>query len=243
MKKHIPNCITCCNLICGCLSIVFATRGLLPLASLLIIASAIFDFFDGFAARMLKVQSPMGVDMDSLSDVVSFGVAPTIIVFTFLNDCLQNLPPDLRMSSVRYLTYLVFLVPALSACRLAKFNHDERQHTEFRGLATPANALFIGFLHFSARSISVLNNFWVVLGLTLFFAVMLLTDLPMFSLKFKNFAWRENAIRYLFLLVALILLIIFRFGAFPIIILTYLLISLAVLPFVHSEIVMPQGSK
>lgn len=234
MKKHIPNCITCCNLICGCLSILCATHGHLAVASYLIIGSAIFDFFDGFAARMLKVQSPMGVDMDSLSDIVSFGVAPTNIVFMFLLDCLQNLPPDIRSGFVRFLPYLVFLVPAFSAFRLAKFNHDERQHTEFRGLATPANALFIGFLHFSAKSISVLNNFSVVLVLTLFFAAMLLTDLPMFSLKFKNFSWHDNKVRFIFLGIALVLLVIFHFGAFPIIILTYLLISLAMLPFHHS---------
>ncbi len=233
MKKHIPNCITCCNLICGCMSILCATHGHLAAASYLIIGSAIFDFFDGFAARMLKVSSPMGVDMDSLSDIVSFGVAPTNIVFVFLTTCLQNLSPEIRDGFVSFLPYLVFLVPACSAFRLAKFNHDERQHTEFRGLATPANALFIGFLHFSAESISLLNNFWVVLSLTLIFAVMLLTDLPMFSLKFKNLSWHDNKVRYIFLAIALILLAIFRFGAFPIIILTYLLISLAIVPFHH----------
>ena len=125
-------------------------------------------------------------------------------------------------------------IPAFSAFRLAKFNHDERQHTEFRGLATPANAMFIGFLHFSAQRIAVLNNFWLVLGLSLVFAVLLVTDLPMFSLKFKNLQFRENMIRYIFLAVSLILFIIFHFGAFPIIILAYILTSLASLPFKHS---------
>lgn len=236
MKKHIPNCITCCNLICGCMSILCATHGHLAAASYLIIGSAIFDFFDGFAARMLKVSSPIGVDMDSLSDIVSFGVAPTNIVFVFLTSCLQNLAPEIRDGFVRFLPYMVFIVPAFSAFRLAKFNHDERQHTEFRGLATPANALFIGFLHFSAQSISILNDFWVVLSLTLIFAVMLLTDIPMFSLKFKNLSWHDNKIRYIFLAVSLVLLVIFHFGAFPIIILTYLLISLARLPFNHEAV-------
>lgn len=233
MKKHIPNCITCCNLISGCLSVLFASRGMLEVASCMILLSATFDFFDGFAARMLHVASPMGVDMDSLADVVSFGVAPTFIVFMFLNDLLLNLPPEFRANWVGWMPYCVFLVPAMSAFRLAKFNHDERQHVEFRGLATPANALFIGFLHFSARSINLFNHFWLVLVLVLAFAVLLLTDIPMFSLKFKNLHWKENAIRYVFLALSAILLVIFRFGAFPIIILCYIFISLLRIPFKH----------
>ncbi|MCK9339475.1 MAG: CDP-alcohol phosphatidyltransferase family protein [Bacteroidales bacterium] len=231
MKKHIPNIITCCNLVCGCLAILCATRGLLEVASIFIIASAFFDFFDGFAARMLHVQSPIGVDMDSLSDVVSFGVAPTTILFVFMNNLVGNLAPAVRDSFVQYLPYCAFIIPAFSAYRLAKFNHDERQHLEFRGLATPANALFIGFLHFSAQSIPVLNNFWLILAFTFIFAFLLVSDIPMFSLKFKNLHFKENLIRYIFLLVAMVLFIIFRFGAFPIIILTYILISLIRLPF------------
>ncbi len=226
MKKNIPNLITCCNLISGCLSILCATAGNLKLASYLILASAVFDFFDGFAARMLKVSSPMGVDMDSLSDIVSFAVAPTIILFSFLNQLVGELPPELRYSSVRLLPYLVFVIPAFSAFRLAKFNHDERQHTEFRGLATPANAMFIGFLHFSAARIPLLNNFWLVLCLSLAFAILLVTDLPMFSLKFKNLHFKENMVRYIFLAIGLVLFCIFGFGACPIIILAYILTSL-----------------
>lgn len=234
MRKNIPNLITCCNLISGCLSILCATAGNLQLASYLILASAFFDFFDGFSARMLKVTSPMGVDMDSLSDIVSFAVAPTTILFVFLNQLLQDLSPSMREGFVHFLPYLVFVIPAFSAFRLAKFNHDERQHTEFRGLATPANAMFIGFLHFSAERISVLNNFWLVLCLSLAFAVLLVTDLPMFSLKFKNLNFKENMIRYIFIAVSVILFCIFRFGAFPIIILAYILTSLARIPFKNS---------
>lgn len=230
MKKNIPNIITCCNLISGCLSILCAVRGNLELASILILCSAFFDFFDGFAARLLHVQSPMGVDMDSLADIVSFGVAPTTILFVFMNGLVQNLPPDLRDSFVQYLPYFAFIIPAFSAFRLAKFNHDERQHVEFRGLATPANALFIGFLHFSAESIPVINNFWLVFAFTFIFAFLLISDIPMFSLKFKNLHFKENMIRYIFITIALILFIIFRFGALPIIILTYILISLIRLP-------------
>lgn len=206
---------------------------MLGVASMLILLSATFDFFDGFSARMLHVQSPMGVDMDSLADVVSFGVAPTTIVFVFLTQLLGTLPPEIRDGWVQYLPFCVFVVPAMSAFRLAKFNHDERQHEEFRGLATPANALFIGFLHFSARAIPIFNHFWLVLALVLIFAVLLLTDVPMFSLKFKNFHFKENMVRYIFLGVALILFIIFRFGACPIIILVYILTSLLRIPIKH----------
>lgn len=233
MKKHIPNMITCCNLISGCLSITFAWKGMLEVASLLILLAATFDFFDGFAARMLHVQSVIGVDMDSLADVVSFGVAPTMILHVFLTQLVVNMSPAFRETWGLWLPYLVFVIPALSAVRLARFNHDERQHTEFRGLATPANALFIGFLHFSARSISVLNSFWVVLAMALIFGCLLLTDLPMFSLKFKNLRWKENNLRFIFLGISLILFIIFRLGAFPLIILVYILISLARVPFKH----------
>jgi CDP-diacylglycerol--serine O-phosphatidyltransferase len=233
MKKHIPNLITCCNLISGCFAILFATRGLLEVASMMILLAAVFDFFDGFAARMLHVQSPMGVDMDSLSDVVSFGVAPTTIVFVFLTQLLGTLPPSIREGWVRFLPFVVFVVPAFSAVRLARFNHDERQHEEFRGLATPANALFIGFLHFSAKSIPLFNNFWLMFIMVLVFAVLLLTDIPMFSLKFKNLHFKENWVRYLFLAIAVVLFAIFRFGALPIIILVYILTSLIIIPFKH----------
>ena len=230
MKKHIPNIITCCNLMSGCISIVFATRGMLDVASILKQLAAVFDFFDGFAARMLHVQSAIGVDMDSLADVVSFGVAPTVILFTFLGHLVENMAPSVRDGWGAIVPFVVFVIPALSATRLARFNHDERQHTEFRGLATPANALFIGFLHFSAQSINILNHFWLVLVLSLCFGVLLLTDLPMFSLKFKNFHLKENLFRYILLGLAVILFAIFRFGAFPIIILFYILMSLIRIP-------------
>lgn len=227
MKKHIPNILTCCNLFIGCISIVMALRGNLQAASILIFVAALFDFLDGFAARMLKVKSDIGVDMDSLADVFSFGGAPAMILFVWAEQCLSNLPPDVQAHwGISLLPYLVFIVPGFSALRLAKFNHDERQHENFRGLATPANALFLGFLHFSATDLPILANFWVVMLLCLIFSILLISDIPMFSLKFKNLRLKGNELRYIFLLISLILLIIFKLGAFPIIILTYILISL-----------------
>lgn len=228
MKKHIPNCITCMNIISGSIAIVMALRGNLTIAALMIILAALFDFLDGFTARLLKVQSPIGVDLDSLADVFSFGGAPTMIIFVWLEQCLQNLPPAMNNAFVRLLPYLVFLIPAFSAVRLAKFNHDERQHSDFLGLPTPANALFLGFLPLSAERLTFVNNFWVVLAFALVFCVLLISEIPMFSLKFKHFKWKGNEIRYCFLALALILLIFFRLGAFPIIILCYILISLTI---------------
>ena len=226
MKKHIPNILTCCNLFTGCVSIVMALRGNLEVASLLIFVSALFDFLDGFAARMLKVKSDIGVDMDSLADVFSFGGAPAMIMFVWIERSLTNLPPYLQeMGFIQLLPYFAFIVPAFSAVRLAKFNHDDRQITEFRGLATPANALFLGFLHFSSVDLPFLSNVWVLLTLTLTFSILLVSDIPMFALKFKNLKLKGNEIRYTFLLISLILLVIFKLGAFPIIILTYILIS------------------
>ncbi|MDL2296744.1 CDP-alcohol phosphatidyltransferase family protein [Bacteroidales bacterium OttesenSCG-928-B11] len=226
MKKHIPNILTCCNLFFGCVSIVMALRGNLEAASLLLFLCAIFDFLDGFAARMLKVKSDIGVDMDSLADVFSFGGAPAMILFVWLERCLTNLPPYLQeMSIIQLLPFVAFIVPGFSAVRLARFNHDERQVNEFHGLPTPANALFIGFLHYSASTIPFLTNLWVVLALTIVFSLLLVTDIPMFSLKFKNLNFKENYVRYIFLFIALILIIIFKLGAFPIIILSYILLS------------------
>ena len=226
MKKHIPNMLTCGNLITGCISIVMALRGNLELASLLIFVAAFFDFLDGFAARLLNVKSAIGVDMDSLADVFSFGGAPAMILFVWIEQCLENLSPAIQeMWVVQLIPYVAFIVPAFSAIRLAKFNHDERQINEFRGLATPANALFLGFLHFSSENLFFLSNVWVLLALTVIFSILLITDIPMFTLKFKSLKLKENALRYSFLLIALILLILFKLGAFPIIILTYILIS------------------
>ena len=230
MKKQIPNIITCCNLLSGCVAVTFALRGNVESAALLIILSAVFDFFDGFAARLLKVSSPIGKDLDSLADVVSFGLVPAVIIFVFLERCVGGLAPAVREQWGHLLPYIAFIIPPCSALRLAKFNHDERQTTEFRGLATPANALFIGFIPYAAQEMAVLYDFRLTAALVVIFSILLLTDLPMFSLKFHNFKIKDNIIRYLFLIIALILLIIFKLGAFPIIILTYILASVATLP-------------
>ena len=227
MKKHIPNTLTCLNLVCGTLSAMAALKGNLEMAAIWILIAALFDFLDGFAARLLKVASPIGKELDSLSDVVSFGVAPAMIIFTWLTRCLYELPPAHINRFTELLPYVALLVPAMSAVRLARFNLDERQATTFIGLPTPANALFLGFIPLAADKLSFLNNFWLVWAVTIIFALLLVSEISMISLKFKDFSFKGiNIARYALLLVGLILVPIFRWGAFPLIILAYIIISL-----------------
>ncbi len=228
MKKHIPNTLTCLNLICGTLSVMAAVKGNLEMAAIWIIIAAVFDFFDGFAARMLKVASPIGKELDSLSDVVSFGVAPAMIIYTWLNRCLFEMQPALSSSRfMELMPFIALLVPALSAVRLARFNIDERQTTTFIGLPTPANALFLGFIPLAADKLIFLNNFWVVWGFTLLFALLLVSPISMISLKFKDLKFKGiNIARYTLIITGLVLIPVFHWGAFPLIILAYILISL-----------------
>ena len=154
LKSHIPNTLTCLNLVCGCFSILSALNGNLTLAAVWIVVAAIFDFCDGLSARLLKVTSAIGKELDSLSDVVSFGVAPTMIVYKWLDICFLQLTPASQTEFSWYMIYAVFLVPALSAVRLARFNIDTKQAEYFIGMPTPANTLFLGFIPAAAEYVS-----------------------------------------------------------------------------------------
>jgi len=158
--------------------------------------------------------------------MISFGVAPAAILFEWMRFCFENLPPEFHFFPLILLPYFAFILVPFSAYRLAKFNNDERQQHEFYGLATPANAFFTAFVPFAANIFPILDNFWVLLGLALVLSLLLVCELPMFSLKFSNFKLKNNWIRYLFLLLSAVLLIAFQFAAFPIIILLYIIISL-----------------
>jgi CDP-diacylglycerol--serine O-phosphatidyltransferase len=226
MKKYIPNFLTCCNAFLGAIAVVFALHNNFVIAVLLIICAAICDFLDGFAARKLRVESVIGADLDSESDIISFGLAPAAILYMWMNFCFENLPPNLHFFPLTLLPYLAFIIVPFSAYRLAKFNNDKRQDTMFYGLPTPANAFFIAFLPFAAEKLPFLDNFWVLLGLTFIFSILLITDIPMFSLKFKNFNFKQNGIRYLFLFLSAILVCAFQFAAFPLIVLFYILFAL-----------------
>ncbi|MCR4852786.1 MAG: CDP-diacylglycerol--serine O-phosphatidyltransferase [Prevotella sp.] len=225
MKRHIPNTITCCNLISGCIAITFALFGNLPMALLWIVAGAVFDFFDGMTARLLGVSSPIGKELDSLADVVTFGVAPSAMVFYELG--VLDYPSQIE--SLRpALPYFAFIMAAFSALRLAKFNLDERQAMGFIGLPTPANALFWGSLLVgSSRMLE--QSQWSVVVLLLMLLVssyLLVSEIPMFALKFKNWGWRGNEVKYIFLIIAALMLILFRVSGFALIIAWYVVLSL-----------------
>ncbi len=213
--NSIPNSITSLNLLCGCLAIVYAINNDLVMAFYLMIGSAIFDFFDGFAARLLKAYSPMGKELDSLADVVSFGVLPAMTMYT------------LGMGPI------AFVIAIFSALRLAKFNIDTRQQDSFIGLPTPANALFfcsIGYLiqtQPESQIVSILfTNEYFQYITAIAFSLLLVAEIPMFSLKFKNYSFAKNAKVYIFLLLSVMALIILKVVAIPLIIATYILFSI-----------------
>lgn len=231
VKKHIPNLLTLGNLFCGCLAIVTIFAGNLVGAAYLVGIALIFDFFDGFAARLLKVSSPIGKDLDSLADMVTFGVVPGLamynLIYMSMYDKLQaELNPKLD-----WLPYCAFIIPIFSAVRLAKFNNDTRQTTSFIGLPTPANAMVICSLplvkYFNPELYpAFLENPYVLCLVSLILSLLLVAEIPLFALKFKNFAWKGNEIRYVFLLFSLLLLSTLKFVGVPLIIILYIFLSL-----------------
>ncbi|MBQ8050574.1 MAG: CDP-diacylglycerol--serine O-phosphatidyltransferase [Bacteroidaceae bacterium] len=228
IKKHIPNSLTCCNLICGCMATGAAFYGNYRWAIVMIILGAVFDFFDGMVARLLGVSSPIGKELDSLADVVTFGVAPSAILFYLFHEVHY---PELLQPFAKVIPYTAFLMAAFSALRLAKFNLDSRQTSSFIGLPTPANALFWGSLVVSQHAFLVSLKFNAVfLFLFMFLSCLLLVaELPLFALKFKDYTWRNNHIRYTFLFGCLILLALpWGMGSLAAMIVWYVLLSLYV---------------
>lgn len=199
IKRHIPNSITCCNLICGCIAVGSAYYGQYHYAVAMIVLGAVFDFFDGMVARALGVSSPIGKELDSLADVVTFGVAPSAILFHLFHEVHY---PELPVPVKDILPFTAFLMAAFSALRLAKFNIDERQHQQFIGLPTPANALFWSSLVLGEHAFLVSQKFNAIFLFLfmLLFCMLLVCEVPMLALKFKNFGWKENKQRYVFLL-------------------------------------------
>ena len=225
IKKHIPNAITCCNLFSGCVACVMAFNGNYPLAMAFIVLGAVFDFFDGMVARMLHVSSPLGVQMDSLADDITFGIAPATIVYSFMRNKL--LYPEYLESVLCVLPYLAFLIAVFSACRLAKFNIDTRQTTSFIGLPTPANALFWGSLVVGGYDFLISDSFNAIylFCLVILMSYLLVAEIPMFSLKFKNLTWKDNQTSYIFIIVCIPLLVFMGISGFSAIILWYILLS------------------
>ena len=200
IRKYIPNTITCLNLVSGCIASVMAFEGNLLFALLWIVAAAVFDFFDGLAARALKAYSPMGKELDSLADVVSFGVAPGMILFTSLRIWASSSSAGCLSE---YIPYLAFVVPAFSGLRLAKFNIDERQTTSFIGLPVPAHALLWSSAAYSLQEWLLSGQTWVAVVMIAAFCAtsyLLVSEVPMFSLKIKSLSWKGNELRYILII-------------------------------------------
>jgi CDP-diacylglycerol--serine O-phosphatidyltransferase len=225
IKKNIPNTLTCGNLFSGCVATTFALAGNPEWALTWIIIGAVFDFFDGMSARLLKVSSPIGKELDSLADDVTFGVAPSCMIFWQLGVVEY---PDSLNSIRMIIPFVAFVMAAFSGLRLAKFNIDKRQTTSFIGLPTPANALFWGALiNFNPRWINESFS-WITIIIMVFLASWLLvSEIPMFALKFKHWGWKGNEVRYSFIILAVILIIFMGvLSSWWLIILCYLIISL-----------------
>ena len=219
LKKHIPNTITCCNLISGCIATYYAFQGDFLMALLFIIIGAVFDFFDGMSARLLGVSSPIGKELDSLADDITFGFAPSAIVFGFLSPLTSQVSP--------LIAFLAFIMAAFSALRLAKFNLDERQALGFIGLPTPANALFWGSLivGLQQHDVAFSGMEWVILAGTFISSYLLIAEIPMFALKFKHWGWKGNEIKYIFVLSCIPLLLFLGVSGFAAIIAWYVVLS------------------
>jgi CDP-diacylglycerol--serine O-phosphatidyltransferase len=236
VKKHVPNAITCANLFSGCVGIVLAFKGELIGAAYAIFLSAIFDFFDGLASRVLKSFSGIGKDLDSLADMVSFGVLPAVIMYQLFLEAHQI---D-KVSS--WLNFAAFLIPVFSALRLAKFNVDTRQAENFIGVPTPANAILIASLpmiihHHNRFYTPYLGNPFVLVAFVLVMCSLLVAEMPMMSLKFKNTDFNQNIYRYLLLLFSAILILFFKFAAVPVVIFIYIILSIIQFKFADMPVV------
>jgi CDP-diacylglycerol--serine O-phosphatidyltransferase len=214
IKKHIPNAITCANLFSGCIGIVYAFNGALEIAAYFVLLSGIFDFFDGLVARALNVKSPIGKELDSLADMVSFGFLPGVVLFKLLSS---------SDYSSELLPYLGFIVTVFSALRLAKFNVDTRQTEDFIGLNTPMNTLLIVSLPFIQKDYpQIIGSTMFLIALTMILSWLLVSEMRIFSMKLNNLSWEHNKYKYLFLLCSVLLAIVLKFVAVPFILLLYI---------------------
>lgn len=241
IKRHIPNIITLLNLLCGTIAVIFAVQGSLIMAAIFVAAGIFFDFFDGLAARSLKVAGELGLQLDSLADVVTSGVVPGIVMYQLLDNTLPGnsgvensgweVNPGWWDWNFNTLALVGLLISLASAYRLAKFNVDDRQTDSFIGVPTPANALLVLsfplILTFQPDSFitDLILNEWFLIGVTLVSCYLLNAEIKLFALKFKNLGFTDNKLRYFFLLLCLVLILVFQFVAVPLIILSYVLLS------------------
>ena len=237
VKNYIPNLFTLGNLLCGTLAAIFAVKGDFTSTALLVALGVGFDFIDGFAARLLNVQGELGKQLDSLADMVTSGVAPGIVMMQLIinaidTDAIGYFGMDKEGITGSFIPYIGLLLTLFAGYRLAKFNIDERQSDSFIGLPTPAMSLFVVSLpliaNYDTQSFFVeliLNRFFLITT-TLFLGILMISELPLFSLKFKSYALKDNAVTYLFLMMSLILILVIKFAAIPLIILFYIFLSI-----------------
>ena len=227
MKAHIPNFITLLNLFSGSIAVIYALEGKMKLTALFLCLGIFFDFFDGLLARKLKVQSELGVQLDSLADMVTSGLVPGLVLFYLL-----GLAPQPSWETHNLLPYFGLLVTLASAYRLAKFNISDNQSDAFIGLPTPANALLIialplilDFQNSDAINAIILNP-WFLIGVTILSCFLLNAPIKLIALKFKTWNFKDNASRYILILLSLVLLIVFQFAGIPLVIISYIILSL-----------------
>ena len=234
IKKHIPNAITLLNLLAGLLALIHAFNGNYNEAFSLVCLGIFFDFWDGFFARIWKVQSPIGLQLDSLADMVTSGVVPGLVMYKMLGDIQENQSQYNLTEDTYYMgvvPYLGFLITLASCYRLAKFNIDTRQTDSFIGLPTPANALLImsiPMIQFHSEFewlVDFLSNPYVLVGVTILSSYLLNAEIPLFSLKVKSFSWEKYKMQVVFLILSLILIVLLEFISIPIIILLYVILS------------------
>lgn len=230
IRRQLPNFLTCLNLLCGCTAVVMVFRNHLEWAAYLVFVAALFDLLDGMVARALNVTSPIGKELDSLADVISFGFLPGVMMFKLLQ--MSDLSIITSSETFRQIVqFFPFVITAFSALRLAKFNIDTRQSESFIGFPTPANTLLIVSFplmlsqNYTGFSPVILNPFFI-LSMSLITSLMLISELPLFSLKFKSLNIKKNQYQYLLLAIAAVLLPVFLYAAIPVIILCYVLLSL-----------------
>ncbi|WP_452226397.1 CDP-alcohol phosphatidyltransferase family protein [Lacinutrix cladophorae] len=241
LKSYIPNFITLLNLFCGSIAVILAVNNLFVASVIFVFLGIFFDFFDGFFARKLQVQSALGIQLDSLADMVTSGLVPGIIMFKLLS--LSADGPSINVSSwstfmqwegfkLNPIALLGLCITLASAYRLAVFNLDEEQQSYFKGLPTPANTLLIVSLPLilefqnSDAMNSIILNKWFLLAVTFLSCYLLNSNIKLFALKFKNYGFKDNAIRYIFILLSLVILVVLQFAAIPLIILIYIILSL-----------------
>jgi CDP-diacylglycerol--serine O-phosphatidyltransferase len=243
MKKHIPNLVTLLNLLSGCIAVLFAVNNQFIAAAAFVALGIFFDFFDGLLARKLNVQSALGIQLDSLADMITSGLVPGIIMFKLLvlaSDSSDLISFSNEWNSAMYwqefqfapIALIGFLITMASAYRLAKFNIDEDQQSYFKGLPTPANTLLIVCLplimEFQNNDLinAIILNPWFLIVLTFVSSFLLVSNIKLFALKFKDWSFKNNAMRYIFIILCVVLLTVLQFAAIPLIILVYILLSL-----------------